>query len=153
LGQASLIAAAGTTLSRVGMASSLVVVPIIAPSSEIRDISRGMLERIFLGRSVQSDAGQRYVPFSHPPKTRTRVLFDSAVLGMNPDEVARYWVDQRIRGNAHPPRAVPSPALLKQVVRQFPGAIAYVAVEDLDDSVRALSVGGVPYSSSDFPIR
>jgi hypothetical protein len=55
-----------------------------------------------------------------------RILFDKVVLGMTPDEVARHWVDQRIRGKGRPPRAVPDGALLKKVVRHFPGAIAYL---------------------------
>ena len=134
-------------------AAPLVLVPIVAPDSPERDLALGTLERVFLGKPVEDSAGRRFVPFNQPPKTRPRVLFDQVVLGMTPEEVARYWVDQRIRGKGQPPRSVPSVSLLKQVVRRFPGAIAYIATGELDGTVRALTVGGMSHNSPSYPIR
>ncbi len=134
-------------------AAGLVLVPIVSAKSSLRDIAMGTLERVFLARPVTGDDGKRFVPFNHPPKTRSRILFDEVVLGMSPDEVARHWVDQRIRGNVRPPRAVSNVALLKQVVSQFPGAISYIPVTDLDDSVRALLVGGIAHDAASYPIK
>jgi hypothetical protein len=134
-------------------APALVLVPIIGKQSPQRDISLGTLERVFLGRPVDGEDGKRFVPFNHPPKTRSRILFDQAVLGMTPDEVARHWVDQRIRGKGRPPRTVPSAALLKKVVQHFPGAIAYIPAAELDGSVQALKIGGVEHTSAQYPIR
>jgi hypothetical protein len=134
-------------------AAGLVVVPIVAPDSPLRDIGLGTLERIFLARPVDGPNGKRFVPFNHPAKTLIRMLFDERVLGMSPDEVARHWVDQRIRGNVRAPRAVANVALLKQVVGRFPGAISYLPVGDLDDSVRPLKVGGVDHASDKYVIR
>ena len=142
--------AAGTPVLAEG---ALVVVPIVARSSPLEDISVALLERIFLGQPVEDSRGQRVVPFNHAPRTAVRVLFDRRVLEMTPEEVARYWVDQRIRGNTKPPRTVPRTDLLIKVVSQFPGAISYVAVGDLDSSVRALTVGGVGHDSPKYRIR
>jgi hypothetical protein len=128
-------------------------VPIVARTSPLEDVSIALLERIFLGEPVEDSRGRKVVPFNHPARTAVRTLFDKRVLGMSPEEVARYWVDQRIRGNARPPRTVPRTDLLIKVVSQFPGAISYVAVGDLDTSVRALAVGGLSYQSEKYPIK
>ncbi len=134
-------------------AAELVLVPIVSVDSSLRDISIGTLERVFLARPVTGADGKAFVPFNHPAKTRVRTLFDERVLGMSPDEVARHWVDQRIRGNVRAPRSVANVQLLKQVVSRFPGAISYLPVGELDDSVRPLKVGGVHHASDDYIIK
>jgi hypothetical protein len=133
--------------------SADILVPVVAQSSPVTDISMGTLRRVFLGEPVNGPGGTRFVGFNQPPKTRPRTSFDQVVLGMNPDEAARYWVDQRIRGGARPPRTVANVALLRQVVSQFPGAISYLAMADVDPSVRAVSIGGVSADSSHYPLR
>lgn len=133
--------------------SGLVLVAVVARNCNLSDISLGTLRRIFLGETVDGPDGARFVGFNHPPKTRPRVLFDSVVLGMNPDEAARYWVDQRIRGGARPPRTVASIELLRQVIAQLPGAISYLPSSELDASVRALTIGGVASDSNRYPLR
>lgn len=143
----------GPRLVNIARAGAREVVPIVAATHPMRDIPLATLRRIFLSKPVQDSAGRRFVPFNHPPHTWARVLFDRRVLDMSPEEVARYWVDQRIRGNPGPPRTVASVKLLKRVVRRFPGAISYLPPSELDDSVKALSVGGVHHTHEDYPIR
>lgn len=133
--------------------SSYVVVPVVSSDSPLRDIALGTLTRVFLSEPVNAPDGRRFVPFNHPPKTRARVLFDQRVLNMNPDEVARHWVDQRIRGTSKPPRSVPTVELLKEVVHSFPGSISYLATTDLDSSVRPLTVQGIAHDAPNYPIR
>lgn len=147
------MAAAVSLRSHPARGDDLVVVPVVALSSPLRDLSLALLERVFIGGVVEDAHGRKLIPFNHPPKTAVRALFDRRVLDMTPDEVARYWVDQRIRGNVRPPRTVPRTELLKKVVAELPGAISYLATSDLDGSVRALSVSGVPHGSPKYPIR
>ncbi|HTV18600.1 MAG TPA: hypothetical protein VMG12_08020, partial [Polyangiaceae bacterium] len=130
-----------------------VLVAIVGSSSPIRDIALGNLRRVFLGEPVQSPTGQKLLGFNHPPKTRARMLFDELVLGMDPDEVARHWVDQRIRVGARPPRVVPNVPLLRQVISRLPGAIGYLTIADLDPSVRALTIDGAAPDSARYALK
>ncbi len=84
------------------------------------------LAAIFTTRRRNFDDGSRIVPLNYEPRHEHRVYFDRAVLGMTPDEVARYWVDRRVRGGNSPPRHVPSAQLLRKLVEKLPGAIGYV---------------------------
>src|ERR1044071_4891229 len=137
LGAGALVALTGSG-SALAAAAPLVVV--VGKSSPIDNLSLGTLRNIFLAQPV-SESGVRMVPFNATPNSPERVLFDRRVLRMDPDEVARHWVDQRIRGDPGPPRAIAGAKLLRQVVARLPGAISYLAPEDLDSTIKADTVG------------
>ena len=139
--------------SELALAGSYVVVPVVTGSSAMRDISLGTLRRVFRSEQVTDTDGVRLVGFNHPSGSRARELFDRVVLGLDPDQAARYWVDQRIRGGARPPRTVSSVALLREVINRYPGAVGYLTLADLDASVRALTVNGAGPDSPQYPLR
>jgi hypothetical protein len=138
---------------RAGASVPLVLVPIVAASSAVADVSLGTLRRVFLSQPVSGPGGVAFVGFNQPAGTRERELFDRVVLGMSPDEAARYWVDQRIRSGLRPPRSVPNVALLRQVVVRYPGAIGYVAVGDLDATVKPVTINGAGPAAPSYPLR
>jgi hypothetical protein len=151
--QASAALLAPALGSERAFAAPYVLVPIVASNSPLRDISMGSLRRVFSSEPVSGPGGVRLVGFNHPAGSRARDLFDRIVLGMNPDQAARYWVDQRIRGGARPPRAVGSVALFRDVINRYPGAVGYLARSDLDASVRALTVNGADADAPQYPLR
>jgi hypothetical protein len=137
----------------VALAAPYLLVPIVASNSPMRDISMGTLRRVFCSEQVSGPGGVRLVGFNHPSGSRARDLFDRIVLGMDPDQAARYWVDQRIRGGARPPRTVGSVALLRDVINRYPGAVGYLSPTDLDASVHALTVNGADVDAPHYPLR
>jgi hypothetical protein len=139
-------------LERAG-AAALVLVPIVAINSPLTDITLGTLRRVFSSEPVSGPGGLRLVGFNQPAGSRAREVFDRAVLGLDPDQAARYWVDQRIRGGARPPRQVNSVALLRQVISRFPGGVGYLAPSELDQSVRALTINGATPDAANYPLR
>jgi hypothetical protein len=151
--QASVALVAPALRSEPALAAPHVLVPVVARSSPMRDISLGTLRRVFRSEHVTDPDGVRLVGFNHPSGSRARELFDRVVLGMDPDQVARYWVDQRIRGGARPPRTVATVALLRAVIDSYPGAVGYLTLEDLDASVRSLTINGVGSDSPQYPLR
>jgi hypothetical protein len=77
--------------------------------------------------------------FTYPPEAEVRRAFDGAVLRMSPEEVARFWLDQRIRGGARPPRQVPDPGLAVRLAAKLPGSIAYVPENLVNGSVKVVA--------------
>lgn len=127
------------------------LVVVVAKGSSLTTISRTDLKRCFLGEPVS--AGDRnLVPFNAQPGTPDRVGFDRAVLGMSPDEVGRYWVDRKVRGQSGAPRSLPSPAHMAKVAAKFPGAIGYLAVDQMTSDVQAVAVDGVAYTDARYNI-
>ena len=105
-------------------AAGLVVV--VNKSVAQGSFSKSELAAIFSTRKRNYDGGQRIIPLNLPPRKSQRVEFDQKVLGMNPDQVARYWIDRKVRGGNSPPRHVPSAALVARLVDKLPGCIGYV---------------------------
>jgi len=127
------------------------LVVIVAKGSKVTGLSRAELRRAFSGDAVVVD-GDRLVPFNYTPGSPERVAFDRAILGLSPEEVGRFWVDRKIRGESQPPRALANASLVIRIVARFPGAIGYIPADQVTDDVVAVTVDGVPPSSPDYPI-
>jgi hypothetical protein len=127
------------------------LVVVVAKGSSLTDISRGDLKRCFLGDPVSS-GGKTLVPFNATNNTPERTGFDKAVLGMTPEEVGRFWVDRKVRGQSGAPRSLPSSAHMAKVAAKFPGAIGYLTADQLTPDVQAVQVDGVPYTDARYNI-
>jgi hypothetical protein len=55
--------------------------------------------------------------------------------------MARYWVDQKIRGIS-PPRTIPELNLLRSLVAKWPGAITYLPTGLMTPELRPLRIDG-----------
>jgi ABC-type phosphate transport system substrate-binding protein len=103
---------------------SLVVV--VNPGVPVAKLSASELEAIFSCSKKNWPDGSNISAFSYAPEDATRRAFDTIVLRMSPDEVARFWLDQRVRGGARPPRQVPDPGLAARLAAKLPGSIAFI---------------------------
>ena len=126
----------------------------MASTAGISNIDSGTLRRVFKGYPTDQ-GGKRLVPFNQNVGAADRVRFDNVVLGLTPDQIGRFWVDQKIRQVSQPPRTVPTVELLLRVVASLPGAISYVAraPERLPPEARAITVDGKTPSAPDYPLR
>lgn len=116
------------------------LVVIVAAGNPIADISRANLRRAFLAEPTNGPGG-KLIPLNQPPSTPARTVFDRVVLGLEPEDMARFWIDQRIRGLGGAPRAVPA-AMLVRVVPQLPGAIGYVRANEVGPGLKSITVDG-----------
>lgn len=123
---------------------------VVGPSMKMTDISLGTLRTIFRGEIATAPDGKRFVPVNAPLSSHERVLFDRKVLGLEPDEVAQFWITRRIRDEGMPPRTLPSADLGARVVASYPGAIAYVSAKIVRTGVRVLKVDGKLPSDPDY---
>jgi len=78
-------------------------------------------------------------PINLADESPVRRSFDAAVLGLDPDRVARYWIDRKIRGGERPPRKVSSASAAVRSVAGDRGGVAYVLRADLSPSVKVVA--------------
>ena len=114
---------------------------IVSASSAQQGLSRTDVRRIFLHQPTDDVRGQRFIPLNAPAKTPLRVHFDYLLFGLNGDSIARYWVDQRIRGT-QAPRVISGTSLMLKAVARLPGGISYVPASQLTPEVKALRIDG-----------
>jgi hypothetical protein len=127
------------------------LVVVVAKGSSVTSISRSELKHCFMGESISLD-GTTLVPFNAEPKTAERAGFDRGVLGMSPDEVGRYWVDRKVRGQSGAPRSLPSIMHVQKVVAKFPNAISYLPVDQLTADVQPVRLDGSSYTDSSYSL-
>jgi hypothetical protein len=124
---------------------------VMSSSSRQRALSSDKLRRIFLALPTDDDDGHRFVPINLSQSSGVRERFDRNVLNMSPVEIARYWIDQRLRGNK-PPRSASSIDLCRRAVQEMPGAIAYLPLSAVG-SLRILSIDGRAPNESNYALR
>lgn len=131
--------AVGVTLSSLVTPADAIgdLVVVVHPSNR-ETPSMSDLVVMFTTRRQSWSGGKRVVPFNFPAKHDLRIAFDKSVLHMEPDDVARYWIDRRIRGGNSPPKQVGSAQLIVRLVEKLDGAIAYVPTSVLTPKVRVV---------------
>jgi hypothetical protein len=146
--------AAGILLAPTALAEprSVQLAVIVAKDSALQDIDLPDLRRLFGGEPVSDPRGRKLIPFNHPARSPDRVGFDRIVLGLDANQVAKYWIDRKIRAQPGPPRTLTSLQTLLSVITRLPGAVAYLRPEYMNADVRALSIGRKALSSRDYPI-
>jgi hypothetical protein len=102
------------------------ILVIVNASSPVDKISGYEIEALFTRSQTRWSDGTPVHPFSFPSGSPERELFDRVVLRLNADQVGRFWLDRRIRGLGMPPKQVPTPALMLQIVANLPGAVGYI---------------------------
>jgi hypothetical protein len=115
------------------------LVVVVHSSSAVRRLDAVELEAIFSSAQRTWPDGSAVIPFSYPPEDPLRQQFDQAVLRMTPDQVGRFWVDQRIRADRRPPRQVPDALLAVRLVAKLPGSIAFVPASLVSNDVRIVA--------------
>jgi hypothetical protein len=112
---------------------------VVNPAVPVQRLSAAELESIFTSSRRNWPDGSSVSAFSYRPEDEVRHAFDGAVLRMSPDEVARFWLDQRVRGGSRPPRQVPDPLLAVRLTARLPGSIAYVPENLVNGSVKVVA--------------
>ena len=116
----------GSSGTRQASAATGVLV-VVHPDNPVKSIDRAELNKVFLTKKRNWPSGDAIEALNLPADDATRQTFDRLVHGMSPDEVARYWVDRKIRGGAAPPQKVSNSAAVLAIVSTRKLAVGYVA--------------------------
>jgi hypothetical protein len=125
---------------------------VVAKDSTISELSLYDLKRLYKGEPINVD-GKRLLPINLAARSKERIAFDRAVLGMNPESVARYWIDRKIRGQSGPPKTIDAADLMQRVVGRLEGGIGYVMLDEVRPEVKAIRIDGRGLRDSSYPIE
>ena len=112
---------------------------VVHPKNPVKALGLDEIEAIFKALRRSWSGGKRILPFNLPPRHPLRVAFDRAALHMEPDAVARYWIDQRVRGAQHPPTQVPSSKMMLKVVLSLETSIGYVPIGEVAGGAKVVA--------------
>ena len=124
---------------------------IVHRSSAVSDVKLDDLRRFFLGQGALAANGKQVMLVELSP-IRTR--FYKRLLGLSPDDVRRRWIGVVFRGDALTlPFELDDPAAVKKFVAEHPGAVAFIEVSDVDDTVKAVRVDGKRPGDPQYPLK
>lgn len=111
---------------------------IVNSEASVSSMSQSDLRPIFQTTKTSFEGGKA-LPLNLPEGDSARRGFDAAVLGLDPDRVARYWVDRKIRGGNPPPTNIPSAAMVVKLVAAKQQAIGYVPSGSIGSGVKVVA--------------
>ncbi len=114
------------------------IVIIVNKGVSISKMKKSELRPIFQTTKT-SWAGGKALPLNLPASDSSRRGFDAAVLGLDPDRVARYWVDRKIRGGNPGPKNISSASLIVKIVGAKKGAIGYVPASAVGGNTKIIA--------------
>lgn len=110
------------------------------PASGVTSMTRAQLQPIFRMRSQQFPGGGRVSVVNLPADHVARQVFDRAVLGLEPDEVERFWIDNKIRSGTGSPRSLSGPAVVARFVATERTALGYLPAADAGAGMRVVAL-------------
>lgn len=119
--------------------SGEVIAVIVNKANPAAELGQNELRSIFQTTRKAWASGEDAVPINLPEDNALRTEFDHAVLGLDPDRVARYWTDRKVRGGARPPVRVPTTAAVLRTVASKSGAVGYVRLGEVNSSVKVVA--------------
>jgi ABC-type phosphate transport system substrate-binding protein len=135
----SLLAVLGFTWPKGSEAGGEVIAVIVNKSNPAGSLGQNELRPIFQTTKKVWGSGEDAIPINLPEDSPLRNDFDQAVLGLDPERVARYWTDRKVRGGARPPVRVPSSAAVLRAVAAKAGAVGYVKLSEVNGSVKVVA--------------
>jgi hypothetical protein len=131
----------------------LKLVVVVRKSSPLSDLSLRDLKRLYLGEYITDADGTKLMALNHPAQSPDRVGFDQVVLKMKPDQIGRFWLDRKIRGQPPAPRSVAPRELLRKLVAATPGAVTYLREGEVDLELKAVTIDGKRPDAADYPLQ
>jgi hypothetical protein len=122
-------------------------------SSALSDLTLRELKRLYQSEQVNGPDGKPLIPLNHPAGSPARVAFDQLVLKMDQDEVGRYWIDRKIRGQTGAPKAIPSVELLRRAVASIAGTLTYLSAAEVTADLKVVNVDGRRPIDPGYPLR
>jgi hypothetical protein len=146
---ATLVAVACLTVTARSVSAQAAV--IVHRSSAVSDVKLDDLRRFFLGQGAMGSNGQQVLLVELAPM-RTR--FYKQLLGLSGDEVRRRWIGMVFRGDALAlPFELGDATAVKKFVAEHPGAVAFLAASDVDDTVKVLRIDGKRPGDAAYPLK
>jgi ABC-type phosphate transport system substrate-binding protein len=137
LAMSVLLVAVTVTLSGAAGGDDLVVMVNRAnPTTKLR---KAELRALFLLLKTTWPNGTDTLPINLAESNELRRKFDLAVLGWSPEEVADYWIDRKIRGDARTPKKVSSTNASLRIVSNSESAVGYLRRSEVTPQVKVVA--------------
>lgn len=125
---------------------------VVNKSNSSDDISTLELARIFEAKLNRWQDGTKIVPINREFAAMIRETFSQVVHSKGVDKMRAYWYDQQYHGIT-PPMTQESSVAVKRLVARVPGAIGYIYLSEVDDTVKVIKVDGASCQDAGYKLQ
>jgi phosphate transport system substrate-binding protein len=112
---------------------------VVNKANTVDELSLSKLKRIYEAKMEVWPDGTEIIPLNRESIAPVRITFSKIVHGKEPIKMKGYWYAQRFKG-IRPPMVQTSSHLLKKTVASVKGAIGYMYLSEVDNTVKVLKV-------------
>lgn len=123
-----------------GGAALAEAVVIVNPGNPVDALSAADVGRIYLGKTKSFPGGTRAEPVDQSAGSAIRGEFGERFLDMNEAQFKRHWSKLMFSGKGRPPVEQNGDDAVKAAVAANAGAIGYIDIDSVDDSVKVIDV-------------
>jgi len=117
------------------------LVIVVNRSNPVNELSMAELRKIFLGNRSHWANGRRITLVMRDPGEAERRVILRDVCGMNEEQLKNHFLHGLYTGEILvSPKVLSSPTGVRKFIFNVPGAIGYLRVSDLDDSIKVVRI-------------
>lgn len=122
-----------------GAAASADIVLATHSENPLRTLEMADAKRIFLKQTNEFPDGNKVQVAILDKQSDTRRIFETQVLKMSPSQIKTYWATFIFTGQNRPPREFDSEDIMKKWIAATPGALGYLDINEVDDTIKVLA--------------
>ncbi len=127
---------------------------VVNKSNPIDNITKLELKRLVLGEQAAWGAGKKVRVVLRAPGQPEREGVLRSVCGMSENDFNQHLMHANFNGETGGvPVALGSGVAVRQLVMSIPGAIGFLRVSDVNDTVKVITVDGVPAGQPAYKVK
>ena len=112
------------------------IVVIVNAANPVTSLSRKQLTDMYMGRQINFPNGDPALPIDQAAGSSLRQQYYQELVGKSEAKINAYWARLLFSGIASPPRVLPTPEAVLQIVRENAAAIAYMEEASVSQDVQ-----------------
>jgi phosphate transport system substrate-binding protein len=127
---------------------------VVNKSNSISNLTKSELRKLVLGEQESWPGGVKVTVTLRSPGNPERAAVLRVVCRMSEDDYVQHSMHSDFVGETtNAPKIVSSAAAVRQMVASVPGAIGFLPLNEVDGSVKVVSVEGVSAGEPDYKIK
>jgi phosphate transport system substrate-binding protein len=127
---------------------------IVNKSNPIDNLTKAQLKKLVLGEQASWPGGKKVSVVLRSPGTPERAIVLRSICGMSEDDFNQHLMKANFNGETGAaPKALSSAVAVRQLVMSIPGAIGFIRLSEVNDTVRVITVDSVAAGQPGYKVK
>lgn len=115
------------------------LVIVVNPDNQVMTLTPTQVKSFYTGKLTELQ-GQKMIPINQTLESEPAVAFLKKYIGMTPAEYKDFWLTQQLKSGGVAPMVQKTSVNVRLMVSQLPGGIGYVWSDEVDETVKVVTV-------------